>query len=51
MILELQRANRVSNPLNGVLLPVGKIVCRINRPLRASLMMDRVTDAIQDRVS
>ena len=51
MVLKFESADRVGNPLDRILLSVGKIVSRINSPVRAGLVMCNVTNAIQNGVS
>ena len=51
VVLELQRADRMGNPLNCVFLPMSKVVRGIDWPLRTRLMMGRVANAIQNGVT
>ena len=51
VILELQRANRMRNPFDGIRLAVGEIVGRINAPLIAGAVMGRAQHPVHDRIA
>ncbi len=51
VILEFQSADRMRDAFDGVRLPVGEVVARVNAPLVAGLVMMGVTDAVEDRVA
>ena len=51
VVLELQRADRVGDALDGVGLAVGEVVGRVDAPGVARARMLRVEDPVQDRVA
>ncbi len=51
MVLEFERAQRVRYALDGVGLAMGKVVARINAPLRARARMAGVEDAVEERIA
>ena len=51
VILELQRADRVGDPLDRVGLAVGEIVGRVDAPLVAAAVVRGVEDAVHHRVA
>ena len=51
MVLELQRADRMRDPLDRVGLAVGEIVGRVDAPLVAAAMVRGVQDAVHHRVA
>ncbi len=51
MAFELEGADRMRDAFDGVRLPMGEVVVRIDAPLVAGLVVMRVTDAIHDRVA
>ncbi len=51
MIFELQRTDGMRHALNGVLLPVRKVIGGVNWPLITRLMMRRVPNAIKDGIA
>src|SRR3954447_23651231 len=51
MHLELERAERMRDPLDVVAERVRPIVHRVNIPSRAGLMMFRMPDAIEHRIA
>src|SRR6202011_6363930 len=51
MVLELERAQRVRDALDGVGLAMGEVVARIDAPLRAGARMVSVEDAVEDRIA
>ena len=51
VIFELQRADRMSDPLYRIRLAMGEIIRRINAPFVAGAMMRRAQDAVHDRIA
>ena len=51
VIFELQRADRMGDPFDGIRLAVGEIVGRINTPLIAGAMMRRAQHPVHDRIA
>ena len=51
VILELQRADRMGDVLDGVGLAMGEVVARVDVPGRAGARMRRVQDAVQHRIA
>src|SRR5262249_46910790 len=51
VVLELQRANRMRDALDGVRLAVGEVVHRVDAPLVADVRVRGVQDAVHDRVA
>ena len=51
MVLELERADRMGDALDGIRLAMREIVARINFPRRAGARMRRIQDAVQHRIA
>ena len=51
MVFELQGADRMGDPLDGIGLAVGKIVHRVDAPAVPGAMMRGVQDPVHDRVA
>ena len=51
MIFELERADRVGDPLDRVGLAVGVVVARIDAPLRARARVGGVQDAVKHGIA